>query len=256
MKVILLAGGYGTRLSEETENKPKPLIEIGGKPIIWHIMKGYSNYGFNDFVVCLGYKGTKIKEYFSNFFLHQSNVSFDLSNGNMEILDSSSEPWKVTLIDTGLNTYTGGRVKRIQKYIPEETFMLTYCDGVADVNIEELLKFHKSHGKKATLTSVQPDNRFGVIDIETSGLVKTFREKPPGENAWINGGYFVLEPSVFPYIKDDSTIWEREPLEKLVAEKELMVFRHKGYWQCMDTLRDKNLLETEWATGHAKWKTW
>ncbi|MCK5849015.1 MAG: glucose-1-phosphate cytidylyltransferase [Caldisericia bacterium] len=256
MKVVLLAGGYGTRLSEKTENKPKPLIEIGGKPIIWHIMKGYSKHGFNDFVVCLGYKGNKIKEYFSNFFLQQSNISFDLSSGKMQVLDSSSEPWKVTLIDTGIDTYTGGRVKRIQKYIPKETFMLTYCDGVADVNIEKLLKFHKTHGKKATLTAVQPDNRFGVIDMDSSGLVKTFREKPPGENAWINGGYFVLEPSIFPYINGDSTIWEREPLESLVAEKELMVFKHNGYWQCMDTLRDKNLLESEWATGHAHWKTW
>lgn len=219
-------------------------------------MKGYSKHGFNDFVVCLGYKGNKIKEYFSNFFLQQSNISFDLSSGKMQVLDSSSEPWKVTLIDTGIDTYTGGRVKRIQKYIPKETFMLTYCDGVADVNIEKLLKFHKTHGKKATLTAVQPDNRFGVIDMDSSGLVKTFREKPPGENAWINGGYFVLEPSIFPYINGDSTIWEREPLESLVAEKELMVFKHNGYWQCMDTLRDKNLLESEWATGHAHWKTW
>jgi glucose-1-phosphate cytidylyltransferase len=256
MKVVLLAGGYGTRLSEETENKPKPLIEIGGMPIIWHIMKNYAGYGHIDFVVCLGYKGNKIKEFFQQYFLHHSNVTFHLGSGSMDVHETFAESWNITLVDTGLDTYTGGRIKRIQNYIGNETFMLTYCDGLADVNIQQLIAFHKKHGKKATMTSVQKPSRFGLLQSDPSGLVQTFQEKPMEESAWINGGYFVLEPSVFETIQGDKTIWERDPLETLVQEKQLMVFPHKGYWQCMDTLRDKQLLEQEWETGHAAWKNW
>ncbi|MDD4614160.1 MAG: glucose-1-phosphate cytidylyltransferase [Caldisericia bacterium] len=256
MKVVLLAGGYGTRLSEETENKLKPLIEIGGMPIIWHIMKNYAGFGHIDFVVCLGYKGNKIKEFFHQYFLHHSNVTFHLGNGSMDVHETFAESWNITLVDTGLDTYTGGRIKRIQSYIGNETFMLTYCDGLADVNIQQLVAFHKQHGKKATMTSVQKPSRFGLLQSDPSGLVQTFQEKPVEESAWINGGYFVLEPSVFETIQGDKTIWERDPLEKLVHEHQLMVFPHKGYWQCMDTLRDKQLLEQEWETGHAAWKNW
>lgn len=256
MKVVLLAGGYGTRLSEETENKPKPLIDIGQMPIIWHIMKNYAGFGYVDFIVCLGYKGDKIKEFFHQYFLRHSDVTLHLGDNSMEVHETFSEKWNITLVDTGLDTYTGGRVKRVQKYVGDHPFMLTYCDGLSDVNISSLVAFHQKHGRKATMTAVQPPSRFGLIQCDPTGLVRQFREKPMEENTWINGGYFVLEPSVFSFIQGDQTIWERDPLEQLVEEKQLMVFPHKGYWQCMDTLRDKQLLEKEWETGHAAWKNW
>jgi glucose-1-phosphate cytidylyltransferase len=256
MKVVLLAGGYGTRLSEETENKPKPLIDIGQMPIIWHIMKNYASFGYIDFIVCLGYKGDKIKEFFYQYFLRHSDVTLHLGDNSTEVHETFSEKWNITLVDTGLDTYTGGRLKRVQKYVGDDSFMLTYCDGLSDVDIPSLVAFHQKHGKKATMTAVQPPSRFGLIQCDPTGLVQKFREKPMEENTWINGGYFVLKPSVFSYIQGDQTIWERDPLEKLVEEKQLMVFPHNGYWQCMDTLRDKQLLEQEWATGHAAWKNW
>ena len=255
MKVVILAGGFGTRLSEETDIKPKPMIEIGGKPILWHIMKIYSTYGFNDFVICLGYKGYVIKEYFANYFLHMSDVTIDLKNNQMEIHDVKAEPWKVTLVDTGLNTMTGGRIKRVQKYIGNDTFMLTYGDGVANINIKELLEFHKKHGKFATVTAVQPSGRFGALDLKDS-QVKAFKEKPKGDGAWINGGFFVLEPQVFDYINGDETIWEREPLEDLAKDEQLMAYKHTGFWKPMDTLRDKRELQVLWESGEAPWKIW
>ncbi|ACO04300.1 MAG TPA: glucose-1-phosphate cytidylyltransferase [Persephonella sp.] len=255
MKVVILAGGFGTRLSEETDIKPKPMVEIGGKPILWHIMKIYSSYGFNDFVVCLGYKGYVIKEYFANYFLHMSDVTIDLKNNQIEVHDVKAEPWKVTLVDTGLNTMTGGRIKRIKNYIGNETFMLTYGDGVGNINIKELLEFHKKHGRYATLTAVQPSGRFGALDLEDV-QVKAFKEKPKGDGAWINGGFFVLEPQIFDYIEGDETIWERDPLENLAKDGQLMAYKHTGFWKPMDTLRDKRELESLWQSGNPPWKVW
>jgi len=258
MKVVILAGGFGTRISEETDLKPKPMIEIGGKPIIWHIMKTYSHFGFNEFVICLGYKGYMIKEYFANYFLHQTDVTIDLQNNKLDVHFSNAEPWKITLVDTGLNTMTGGRIRRIEKYIDNKTFMLSYGDGIGDVNIAELYDFHKKHKKQATVTVVQPSGRFGAVRLDEKEEVKVFafQEKPKGDNAWINGGFFVLEPSIFNYIDDDSAIWERKPLETIASEGQLMAYKHYGFWKPMDTLREKNELEELWTSGKAKWKIW
>ena len=256
MKVVILAGGFGTRLSEETINIPKPMVEIGGKPILWHIMKIYSYYGYNEFIICLGYKGYIIKEYFINYFMHMSDISVDLANGEIEVHNSHAENWKVTLVDTGLNTMTGGRIKRIKKYLNNETFMMTYGDGVGDVNIKELVNFHKSHGKLATLTAVQPSGRFGALEIIETNKVQSFVEKPAGDGAWINGGFFVLEPDVINYIQDDSTTWEKEPLENLTKKSQLFAYKHEGFWKPMDTLRDKKELEELWSKGEAPWKIW
>lgn len=257
MKVVILAGGLGTRISEETDLKPKPMIEIGGKPILWHIMKIYSSFGFNDFVICCGYKGYLIKEYFANYFLHQADVTLDLQKNSVEVHKSKAEPWKITLVDTGINTMTGGRIKRIQKYV-DSTFLLTYGDGVGDVDINALIDFHKKNKKKATVTVVQPSGRFGAIQFDNSDSVKVFafQEKPKGDGSWINGGFFVCEPSVFDEIDDDSTIWERKPLETLAAAGELAAYRHYGFWRPMDTLRDKIDLGEMWNSGDAKWKLW
>ena len=257
MKVLLLAGGFGTRLSEETDVRPKPMVEIGGKPILWHIMKIYSTYGFNEFVVLLGYKGYYIKEYFANYFLHQSDITIDMSNNQMEVHNNSSEPWKVTLIDTGLNSMTGGRIKRAQEYIGNETFMLTYGDGVADINIDALLDFHKAHGKALTMTSAQPDGRFGALDIGKNNQVLEFKEKPKGDGSWINAGYFVCEPKVLDYITEgDATVFEQTPLMNLAKDGEIFTYKHDGFWMPMDTLRDKNLLNTMWSENKAPWKIW
>lgn len=256
MKVVILAGGLGTRLSEETGLKPKPMVEIGGKPILWHIMKLYSHYGFNEFVICLGYKGYVIKEYFANYFLHQSNVTIDLKGNKMDVHDCNAEPWRITLIDTGLNTLTGGRIKRIQEYIGNETFMLTYGDGVGNINISELFTFHKQHGRLATITSVQPSGRFGALVLDDKNNVLFFQEKPKGDGAWINAGFFVMDPKVFGYIAGDSTVLEKEPLENLARDKELVAYRHNDLWQPMDTLRDMNHLEELRKSGNAPWKVW
>jgi len=256
MKVVILAGGFGTRLSEETVNIPKPMVEIGGKPILWHIMKIYSHYGYNDFIICLGYKGYVIKEYFMNYFMHMSDITVDLSNGGIKVHNSKAENWKVTLVDTGLDTMTGGRIKRIKDHLNGERFMLTYGDGVGDVNINSLIKFHESHGKLATITAVQPSGRFGALRINDNKKVESFVEKPAGDGAWINGGFFVLEPQVIDYIKDDNTIWEREPLENLTNESQLFAYKHEGFWKPMDTLRDKIELERLWSTKEAPWKVW
>jgi glucose-1-phosphate cytidylyltransferase len=253
MKVLILAGGMGTRLSEETDVRPKPMVEIGGRPILWHIMRIYSHYGFNDFMVLLGYKGYLIKEYFTNYFLHQSDVTVDLKNNSIEIHKSTAEPWKITLIDTGLNTLTGGRIKRVQKYISDETFMLTYGDGVGDIDIKKLLEFHKSHKKFVTLTAIQLLGRFGALNIDNSNKVLSFQEKPKSDNAWINGGFFVLEPEIFDYIEGDEIMWEREPLEKLSKDSQVAAYKHTGFWKPMDTLRDKNELEQLWQSGQAPW---
>ena len=255
MKVVILAGGLGTRLSEETELKPKPMIEIGNKPILWHIMKIYSHYGFNEFVILLGYKGYLIKEYFANYFIHQSDITIDLSNNNMIIHKTECEPWKVTLLDTGINTMTAGRIKRAKKYL-KDTFMLTYGDGVADINIKEVLNFHKSHGKVVTMTSVQPEGRYGSINISDDNRIDNFVEKPPGDKLWINGGFFVCEPEVFNYIKDDSTIFEEYSLKLIAKSGQLYAFKHRGFWKCMDTQRDKIQLNKMWENGEAKWKIW
>jgi glucose-1-phosphate cytidylyltransferase len=257
MKVVILAGGLGTRLSEETEIKPKPMIEIGGKPILWHIMKIYSYYGYNDFVICLGYKGYYVKEYFAHYFLHQSDVTFDFStNDPYTVHRHGTEPWKVTLIDTGLATMTGGRIKRIQKYVDNNTFLLTYGDGVTDINISELVDFHKKHGKYATVTSVQPSGRFGALNLDDKSNVTSFLEKPQGDNVWINGGFFVLEPNIFGYIENDTTVWEKIPLENLAKENQLVAYKHTGFWQPMDTLRDKRELEKLWENNNAPWNKW
>jgi len=256
MKAVILAGGLGSRLSEETDLRPKPMVEIGGKPILWHIMKIYSHYGLNDFIICLGYKGYVIKEYFVNYFLHQSDVTIDLKKNTMEVHDCKAEPWKITLIDTGLNTMTGGRIRRVREYIDTDTFMLTYGDGVADINIHALLEFHKKHGKRATITSVQPSGRFGALQLDDNNNVISFLEKPKGDGAFINGGFFVLEPQVIDYIKGDETLWEKEPLEKLAQESQLVAYRHDGFWKPMDTLRDKKELEDLWNSGKADWKVW
>lgn len=254
MKVVILAGGLGTRISEESHLKPKPMIEIGGKPILWHIMKIYSHYGINDFVICLGYKGYVIKEYFANYFLHMSNVTFDMANNHMEVHDRYAEPWRVTLIDTGADTLTGGRLKRVREYVGDGTFCFTYGDGVTNLNIGALIDFHKQHGKLATVTAIQPPGRYGALNLSGS-TVNHFQEKPAGDGAWINGGFFVLEPKVFDYIQSDSTSWESAPLQQLGLEGELMAYQHDGFWQAMDTLRDKNQLEDMW-TSNPPWKVW
>ncbi len=254
MKVVILAGGLGSRLSEETTVRPKPMVELGGKPVLWHIMKIYSHYGLNDFVVCLGYKGYVIKEYFANYFLHMSDVTFDLRTNQMKVHQNTSEPWSVTLVDTGDNTQTGGRLGRVRDHI-DGTFCFTYGDGLSDVNVTELIAFHREQGTHATLTAVQPPGRFGVINFEKE-KISAFQEKPPGDGSWINGGFFVLEPAVFDQISGDDTVWEREPLERLAAAGQLSAFKHAGFWQPMDTLRDKIHLEGLWASGNAPWKVW
>ena len=255
MKAIILAGGLGTRISEETSVKPKPMIEIGGRPILWHIMKTYSAHGVNDFIICCGYKGYIIKEYFANYFLHMSDVTFDMSNNTMSVHHKKAEPWKVTLVDTGENTQTGGRLKRIKEYLVGSDFCMTYGDGVGDINIEKLIDYHKSHGKLATLTATQPPGRFGALDL-TGTEVKSFLEKPHGDGGWINGGFFVLSSKVIELIHGDTTLWEKEPLEILAKSGELRAFQHNGFWQPMDTLRDKMYLEELWNTGKAPWKVW
>ncbi len=256
MKVLLLAGGFGTRLSEETDIRPKPMAEIGGKPILWHIMKIYSEHGFTEFVILLGYKGYYIKEYFANYFLHQSDVTIDLSSNKIEVHNNTSEPWKVTLLDTGLNTMTGGRILKARDFIGAEPFLLTYGDGVADIDLKALIRFHRKHGKSITMTAVQPEGRFGALHTDDNERVKSFTEKPKGDGTWINGGFFVCEPSVLDYIEDDQTVFEQAPLEKLAVDGELYTYRHHGFWKCMDTLRDKIKLNELWNTGEAKWKTW
>jgi len=257
VKVVILAGGFGTRISEESHLKPKPMIEIGERPILWHIMKIYASHGFNDFIVCLGYKGYSIKEYFAHYFLHESNITFDFRDKDQRVIHNhSAEPWSVTLVNTGSNTMTGGRVKRVREYIGDETFMLTYGDGVSDVNIRALVDFHKTHGKLATVTSIQPAARFGALSLDSDNLVHGFKEKPKGDGDWVNGGFFVMEPAVLDYIAGDATILEKEPLEKLAFDRQLVAFKHPGFWQPMDTLRDKNLLEGLWDSGNAPWKSW
>jgi glucose-1-phosphate cytidylyltransferase len=257
MKVVILAGGLGTRISEESDFKPKPMIEIGGKPILWHIMKIYSHYGFNEFVICCGYKGYVIKDYFHHYYMHEADMTIDLGSNTIEYHNSTSEPWRVTLVDTGLNTMTGGRIKRVQSYIGNEPFMLTYGDGVSDVDIPALLDFHRKSGRLATLTSVQPSGKFGALEIGSRDAIMSFKEKPRGDGAWINGGFFVCEPQVLDYIQDgDATVWEREPLEALAKDGQLGAYKHAGFWQPMDMLRDKNELEKLWATGKAPWKSW
>jgi glucose-1-phosphate cytidylyltransferase len=256
MKVVILAGGLGTRISEESGSRPKPMIEVGGKPILWHIMKIYSHYGINDFIVCCGYKGYVIKEYFANYFLHMSDVTFDMQKNSMQVHQKFAEPWKVTLVDTGEDTMTGGRLKRVGEYIKdEEAFCLTYGDGVSDINIKELIDFHKSQNLQATVSAVYPPGRFGAIDVQDH-KVTSFKEKPKGDGGLINGGFFVLSPAVLSLLKDDSTIWEQGPLETLASNHQIAAFEHKGFWQPMDTLRDKNYLEELWSCGSAPWKKW
>lgn len=256
MKVVILAGGLGTRISEESHLRPKPMIEVGGRPILWHIMKIYSSYGFNDFIICCGYKGYVIKEYFVNYFLHNSDITINIKNNKVEVHENGSEPWSVTVVDTGENTMTGGRVKRIQKYLkPDESFCLTYGDGVADLNIADLVKFHKAHGKMATVTATRPPGRFGQLHLEDK-MVTHFEEKPLGEGGYINGGFFVLNSDVLNFIPDDSTVWEKGPLENITKSGQLAAFLHDGFWQPMDTLRDKNYLESLWSEGKAPWKKW
>ena len=255
MKAVILAGGMGTRISEETTLKPKPLVEIGGMPILWHIMKMYSAHNINDFVICLGYKGYMIKEYFSNYFLHMSDVTIDIANNKMDVHQKFSEPWKITLVDTGDQTMTGGRLKRVEKYVNDDIFCFTYGDGLSDVDITKLVDFHNSTRSKATLTAVRPPGRYGSLSLNQN-KVEHFFEKPEGDGAWINGGFFVLNNDVFDYVSNDSTIWEREPLEKLANEGNLSAYKHQGYWQPMDTLRDKIKLEEIWSLGKAPWKIW
>ena len=257
MKVVILAGGLGTRLSEDTNVRPKPMIEIGGKPIIWHIMKIYSYYGYNDFVILLGYKGYLIKEYFANYFLHQSNVTVNLNDGSFEFLDNSSEPWKVTLLDTGLNTMTGGRINKAKEFIGQESFMLTYGDGLSDINIKKLIEYHKSKGKKVTMTSARPEGRFGSIKIDENDLLSSFQEKPEGDGNWVNAGFFVCEPEVFDYIEDsDSIVFEEDPISKLVKNKQICAYKHYGFWSPMDTLRDKIKLNKMYENEKAPWIIW
>ena len=256
MKAVILAGGLGTRISEETSLKPKPMVTIGGKPILWHIMKSYSAHGVNDFVICCGYRGYLIKEYFSNYFLHTSDVTFDMQNNQMEVHCRHAEPWKVTLVDTGEDTLTGGRLKRVRNYLhPDESFCFTYGDGVSDVDIGALIQFHHRHGKRATLTAIQPPGRFGVLNLKGEAI-QGFMEKPQGDGAWINGGFFVLHPSAIDTIEGDATTWEKEPMQTLAARGEMNAFIHTGFWQPMDTLRDRNLLEDLWKSGRAPWKNW
>lgn len=256
MKAVILAGGLGTRISEETSIKPKPMVEIGGKPILWHIMKSYSVHGINEFVICCGYKGYVIKEYFANYFLHTSDVTFDIQKNEIEVHVRNAEPWKVTLVDTGDETMTGGRLKRVHQYVhDEEMFCFTYGDGISDVNIVELIEFHRSHGKLATLTAIQPPGRFGALNLD-GHKINSFQEKPQGDGAWVNGGFFVLSPKVIDYIQDDTTIWEKNPMECLAQKGQMNAYFHHGFWQPMDTLRDKIHLEELWKSGNAPWKTW
>lgn len=257
MKVVILAGGFGTRISEESHLKPKPMVEIGDRPILWHIMKLYSHYGFNDFIICLGYKGYVIKEYFANYFLHSSDITFDFTRGNELIIHKNvAERWKVTLVDTGLETMTGGRIKCIEPYINGEAFMVTYGDGISDINLTELVQYHQQHGRIGTVTSAQPPGRFGALQISDSGQVASFQEKPFGDGGWINAGFFVFEPQIFDYIQGPATVFEKDPLETLTSEGQLCAFRHNGFWQPMDTIRDKELLERVWHSGNAPWKLW
>ena len=256
MKVVILAGGYGSRLSEETDVIPKPMIEIGGKPILWHIMKMYSAYGFNEFIICCGYKGNVIKEFFSNYFLYLSDVTFSMLDNTMEVHQRKSEPWKVSLINTGQNTMTGGRLLRVKDYLNDETFCFTYGDGVSDINIAEVVKHHKSQKRFATISAVQPPGRFGLLSMGDNFQVNGFKEKPQGDNSWINGGFFVLETEIFNYLTDDSTVWEKDPLINLAKENQLTYFKHNGFWHPMDTLRDKNNLNFMWKEGNAPWKIW
>ncbi|MEG1300326.1 MAG: glucose-1-phosphate cytidylyltransferase [Erysipelotrichaceae bacterium] len=256
MKVVILAGGLGTRISEESHLRPKPMIEIGEKPILWHLMKYYSSFGFNEFIICLGYKSYVVKEFFDDYYLHTSDITFDFEKGTREIHNNFAEPWKVTLVDTGLNTMTGGRIKRIENYVGNEPFMLTYGDGVANVNLNELIAFHKDSNKLATMTAVQPGGRFGSLEIDNCNAINSFREKRKEDGGWINAGFMVLEPSIFDYIDGDKTIFEREPLEKLAEEGQLNAYKHNGFWQCMDTMRDKELLESLLADNKAPWKVW
>jgi glucose-1-phosphate cytidylyltransferase len=256
MKAVILAGGLGTRLSEETATRPKPMVEIGGKPVLWHILKMYSHHGINDFVICCGYKGYVIKEYFANYFLHTSDVTFDMRSNEMQVHHKRAEPWRVTLVDTGETSMTGGRLHRVADYVRnEEAFCFTYGDGVSDIDIEATIAFHRDHGKAATLTATYPPGRFGALDIDR-GAVRSFKEKPKGDGALVNGGFFVLSPRVLSYLEDDATVWEREPLQKLAEDNQLMAFQHDGFWQPMDTLRDKQLLEELWNSGKAPWKKW
>ena len=256
MKVVILAGGFGTRISEESHLKPKPMVEIGEQPILWHIMKYYSQFGFHEFVICLGYKQYVVKEYFADYFLHTSDVTFDLANNRMEVHNNYSEPWRVTLVDTGLHTMTGGRIKRIRDYIGDEPFLLTYGDGVSNVDLNALVEFHKKHGKTATITGVNVGQRFGVLEVDADGAIREFREKSDDDGKIINGGFMVMNPEVFDYIEGDSTVFEKEPLENLAKDGQLMVFRHDGFWKCMDTQRDKQQLEKMWMVGNAPWKIW
>lgn len=255
MKAVILAGGFGTRISEETHLTPKPLIEIGGMPILWHIMKGYSTYNINDFIICCGYKGYLIKEYFANYFLHTSDITFDMKENKMQVHNKFTEPWKVTLIDTGLETMTGGRLKRVKNYVENETFCFTYGDGVSNINISNLIQHHRDNKTLATITAVQPLGRFGKLNLKDN-KVMNFQEKLPGDGSWINGGCFVLEPKIFDYLKNDLTVWEREPLEKLAQEGQLSAYKHTGFWMPMDTLRDKKMLEQLWDEAKAPWKIW
>ncbi len=255
MKAVILSGGLGTRISEETHLKPKPMIEIGGRPILWHVMKIYAAHGISDFIVCCGYKGYLIKEYFANYFLHQSDVTIDLATNSIEVHQKKAEPWRITLVDTGDNTQTGGRLKRVAQYLDEEDFCLTYGDGLGSVNVKELINFHRDHGRKATMTAVQPPGRFGALELSGTQIT-SFLEKPQGDGGWINGGFFVLNPKVLGLIESDDTLWERVPLESLARDNQLQAYFHKGFWQPMDTLRDKNMLEALWAEGNAPWKVW
>jgi glucose-1-phosphate cytidylyltransferase len=255
MKAVILAGGFGTRLSEESHLKPKPMIDIGGKPILWHIMKIFSNYGINDFIICLGYRSYVIKEYFANYFLHMSDVTFDMSQNKMEVHEKHVEPWRVTLVDTGQDTLTGGRLKRVRDYIGNDSFCFTYGDGVADIDIAELIKFHRAHGKLATVTAIKPPGRYGALNLN-GAQVESFQEKPDGDGAWINGGFFVLEPAVIEYIAGDDTSWESGTVVTLAQSGQLMAYQHTGFWQAMDTLRDKIQLEELWGSGHPPWKVW
>lgn len=257
MKAVILAGGYGTRISEESGIRPKPMVELGGKPILWHIMKTYHSYGINDFIICAGYKSHVIKEYFANYALHNSDVTFDIGSHTHTIHKNGSEKWRVTIVETGENTMTGGRLKRIKEYVGNETFLCTYGDGVSDVNIKDSIEFHNKHGKLATVIAVQPPGRFGIFSLtKGESLIKSFREKPNGDGSWINGGFMVLEPRVFDYITNDSTVFEKEPMENLAKDGQLNAYKHTGFWQCMDTLRDKMVLEQIWKSGNAPWKVW
>ena len=257
MKVVILAGGFGTRISEESHLKPKPMIEIGGRPILWHIMKLYSHYGFNDFVICLGYKGYCIKEYFAHYFLHESDITFDFRDGNQRTVHNhTAEPWRVTLVDTGSETMTGGRLKRVARYLDDKPFMMTYGDGVGNVNIRELVDFHRANGRQATITTTQPAGRFGALNINSNEEVISFLEKPAGDGSWINAGFLVMEPGVIERLDGDSTVFEKEPLEGLARDNQLVAYKHRGFWQPMDTLRDKTLLEDLWGSGQAPWRVW